>query len=111
MGVISNWKTAKICKLSHTEMRNIGFWDISENKWMFYKSDNYLNITFVFIMNKDFPKNKKINVKIIDGETKKSYPITNLDNSPFKNDPRIYNFLKELYLDFCEKGFLKEAKQ
>ena len=110
MGVITNWKTAKICKLSDTEMRNIGFWDIGENKWMFCKSDNSLNITFIFIMNKNFPKNKKINVKIIDRKTKASYFIANLNNSPFKNDPRIYNFLKEIYSDFCGKGFLKEAK-
>lgn len=107
MGVINNWRNAHICKLSNTDMRKAGFWDISETKWMFYKNNESLGITFFLIMNKNFPKNKKITIKLIDRETKNSYSIFNLSNSPFKNNPEVYQFLKDLYNDFCTSGFLK----
>lgn len=106
--IISCWENLKFRKLWDCKMREIGFQDISDKRWLYFKNNQSEALSFVIIMNKDDFKNNK--VKLIDRETRKVYSVADIRNTPYKDNEEALNFLKEIYVNFYSHGLIKEER-
>lgn len=102
-----NWNDVKLYILNGSQMRKSGFWDISETRWFYYKSDDSLNLILFFII---FKNKKSFKIKFLDGETRACYSFDDLNKSPWNNKKdkkELNDFLNGVYQDFLKNGLVK----
>lgn len=104
--IISCWKNLKFRRVFDCKMREVGFQDIADSKWLYYKSDGKNGYSFVIIMNKNDFKNNK--VKLVDKETRRVISVKDIEETPYRNNEDVLNFLKEIYINFYSHGLIKE---
>lgn len=102
--IVSKWKTLKFRRLWDSKMRELGFQDIADSKWLYFRNNQKEALSFIIIMNKNDYTNNKI--KLVDRETKRVVSVKDIENTPYKNNTDVLLFLKDIYVDFYIHGLI-----